>query len=241
MYKKGNKILASLIVFIMLLANIGPIGSQFGEVIAADLEINRQDSKTNNDNVTFNSYFLENENKTHEVVKKIGEENSVVAEISVKDSGYLKDARIDFVDSNFLISDAVANENIAKIEKNQIVLNQVNAGDNIKIELPFTFKKDDKTYLDKFNKISTAKFYAVYVDDNGKTHNIQKDINLCLKWTANAEVEVTSEITKYVPYNVGNKAGLIVQMLVKEDVKNNVLPAKETNIEIKKLELKILK
>ena len=236
MYKKGNKILASLIVFIMLLANLGNAGVQIGQVIAADLELNKQDIKTNNDNVTFNSYFMDEKNPTREATKKIGEDNSVIAEISVKDSGYLKDARIDFVDSNFLVSETTS-ENIAKVEKNQVILNQVNAGSSIKVELPIKFEKNAKTYADQFNKISKAQFTAVYVDGNGTTHNITKDINLCLKWTANVETTLTGEITKYIPYTIGNKTGLIMQMLVKENVKNNVLPVKENNIEIKSIEI----
>ena len=232
MYKRSNKILASIIVFIMVIANLSPIGAQIGKVIAADVNLNNQDNKTNNSNVTFDSYFVDGAKSTRDVTKNIGDENKIVAEISVKDAGYLKDARIDFIDSNYTIQN-ISTEKVSKVENNSVTLNQIDANQNAVIELPFTFEHGDKINLDQFNKISTAKLTGTYVDDNGKAHNIKKDINLNLKWTANVEASIESEVTKYIPYEVNGQKGLIVQMMVKENVKDNILPVKANNIEIK--------
>lgn len=232
MYKKGNKILASLIVFIMLLANVSTTAFQLGGIIAADFELNTQNSKTNHANVEFDSYFIDGEKAVHDVTKNIGEDNKIVAKISVKEAGYLKDARVEFVDSNYTVSDQTDSDKVAKIENNAITLNQINASEDTVIELPFIFKHGTTVNLNQFDKTSSVKFTAIYVDNNGKENNIKKEIKLGLKWTANVEEELTAEITKYIPYNINEKKGIIMQMLVSKDVKENKLPIKESNIEI---------
>lgn len=232
MYKKGNKIIASIIVFIMLIANMSTIGIHVGEVIATNSDLNTQDSKTNNSNVEFDSYFIDGENKTYDSTKKIGEENKIVAQISVKNAGYLKDARIEFIDSNFKILDEVNSEKVSNIENNIITLNQIDNGESIEIDLPFIFEHNTKINIAEFDKISEVSLTGVYVDENGKERDIQKEINLGLKWTADAQLTLTGEIAKYVPYDINGQKGLIMQMLVKENVKDNVLPIKENNIEI---------
>ena len=232
MYKKLNKIMASLLVFVMLMANMSAVGIHLGEVIAAESGLNSQNSKTNNKNVEFDSYFIDGANKTHETTKKIGEENKIVAKISVKNAGYLKNARIDFVDSNFIVSSKTDSTKVSKIEKNTITLNQIDANENVIVELPFTFEHEDRINLNQFNKVSKAKLIATYVDEKGKEHNINKDIELGLKWTAEVEDEITAQVTKYIPYNIDNQKGLLLQMIVKEAVKDNILPIKESNIEI---------
>lgn len=232
MYKKGNKILASIIVFIMLMANMSTIGIHVGEVIATDSTLNTQNSKTNNSNVEFDSYFIDDENITHDVIKNIGEENKIVAQISVKNAGYLKNARIEFVESNFKILNQTSSDKISNIENNIISLNQIDNGEDIVLEIPFIFEHNTQIDLTEFDKISAVNFTGTYVDEDGKEREIEKEINLGLKWTANVETTVTGEITKYVPYDVNGQKGLIMQMLVKASVKDNVLPIKESNIEI---------
>ena len=232
MYKKLNKIMASLLVFVMVMANISTLGIHLGEVIASDVVLNGQDSKTNNKNIEFDVAFVEENTTTHDAIKKIGEENKIVAKVSVKNAGYLKDARIDFEQSNFTISDQITSEKVTKIENNGVVLNQINANEEIAIEFPFSLEHNEIVNLSEFNKTSKAKFTARYVDGNGSEHEIKKDISLGLKWTADVENEISSEVTKYIPYDVNGQKGLIVQMILKESIKDNVLPLKESNIEI---------
>ena len=226
MYKKTNKIMASLIVFIMLLANFSPIA----QVIAAD-GLNAQNNQTNNANVEFDSYFVEKNKKAYEATKNIGEDNKVVAQISVKEAGYLKDARIEFADSNFKINETDS-EVVSNIDNNVLTLNQINCDENVVIELPISFEHGEQINLAEFNKESIVKFTAKYVDGKGKERNIHKNINLNLKWTANTEVEINSQVSKYLPFDVKGQKGLILQTLLTENVKDNILPIKTSNIEI---------
>ena len=165
MNKKGNKIIASALVFIMMLAHVSTIGSSLGAVFATDSKLKNQNSKTQHQNVEFNTYFEEGE---YEAVKNVGEENKVVAQITVKNAGYLKNARVDFVDSNFKISNEVNSDKIAKIENNSIVLNQIDNGENIELELPFTFETKNVISEEQLNKISSAILTGTYIDEKGK-------------------------------------------------------------------------
>lgn len=234
MKKKGNKIIASIAVFMLMMTHISTLGMHVGEVFAADTNINNQNSKTNNANIEFDTYFMEGENKTHEVTKNIGEENKIVAQISVKNAGYLKNARINFVNPNFKIASQVESEKVSNIdfENNDVTLNQIDANENITIELPIILEHTDTINVNEFSKNTTALLTGVYVDNNGKEHKIEKEILLILNWTANAEPVLEENILKYVPYNVKGEKGLILQMSLKSIIKDNLLPIKQNHIEV---------
>lgn len=229
MYKKGNKIIASALVFIMMLAHVSTIGSGIGAVFAVDSKLKSQNSKTQHQNVEFNTYF---EAEEYETSKNVGEENKVVAQITVKNAGYLKNARVDFVDSNFKISNQIESEKIAKVENNSIILNQINNGEAIKLDIPFTFETKNVISEEQLNKISSAILTGTYIDEKGKECKIRKEIDLNLKWTLETENVLEAQITKYVPYDINGQKGLIMQLDVKSNLKDNVLPIKQNKIEI---------
>lgn len=229
MNKKGNKIIASALVFIMMLAHVSTIGSSLGAVFATDSKLKSQNSKTQHQNVEFNTYF---ETGEHEASKNVGQENKVVAKISVKNAGYLKNARVDFADSNFKILNNVKSDKIAKIENNGIILNQIDNGENVELEIPFAFETKNVISKEQLNKISSAILTGTYIDEKGKECKIRKEIELNLKWTLETNSTLQAEITKYVPYNVNGQKGLIMQVAVKSNLENNVLPIKENKIEI---------
>lgn len=229
MNKKGNKIIASALVFIMMLAHVSTIGSSLGAVFATDSKLKSQNSKTQHQNVEFNTYF---ETEEHEASKNVGQENKVVAEITVKNAGYLKNARVDFIDSNFKISNEIESEKIAKVENNSIILNQINNGEAIKLDIPFTFETKNVISEEQLNKISSAILTGTYIDEKGKECKIRKEIELNLKWTLETENVLEAQITKYVPYDINGQKGLIMQVDVKSNLKDNVLPIKQNKIEI---------
>lgn len=233
MYKKCKKILASVIVFTMMIANLSTVGIEINKVIAADL--NSQNAKTNNPNVEFDTYFMEKEEKTYEGSKNIGEENKVIVEVKVKNAGYLKNTIIQFVNSNFKIMDFSNSDIISSIDtqKNEIMLKQIDADKEMKIEVPIQFENSENYDVSQFNMVNCVKMAGTYVDGNGKTHNVKKEIELNVNWLANAETILEAEITKFVPYDINNEKGLIVQTSIKSGIKDNVLPIKDTNIQIK--------
>lgn len=229
MNKKGNKIIASALVFVMMLAHVSTIGSSFGVVFATNSKLKNQNSKTQHQNVEFSTYF---EGEKYEEIKNIEEKNKVVAKISVKEAGYLKNARVDFVGSNFKILNEINSDKVAKIENNSIVLNQIDNGETVQLELPFTFETKNVISEEQLNKISSAILTGTYVDETGKDCTIRKEIELNLKWTTDTKAVLETEITKYVPYDVNGQKGLIMQVDVKSNLKENRLPIKQNRIEI---------
>ncbi len=229
MYKKGNKIIASILVFIMVLAHVSTIGLSFGAVLATDSKLKKQNSKTQHQNVEFNTYF---EGEEYEATKNVEEGNKIIAKVSVKNTGYLKNARVDFVNSNFKILNKVNSDKIAKIENNSIVLNQIDNGEIVELEIPFTFETQNIILKEQLNKISSVILTGTYIDEKGKESAIRKEIELNLKWTINTEAIVEAKITKYVPYDVNRQKGLIMQIGVKSNLKYNMLPIKQNKIEI---------
>ena len=217
MYKKGNKILASLIVFIMLLANVSTTAFQLGGVIAADFELNTQNSKTNHANVEFDSYFVEDERTTHEVTKNIGEENKIVAQISVKNAGYLKDAMIEFVDSNFRILNQVTEEKISKIENNIITLNHSkykagNFAKNKNGDLIIEFSSEDEKYSKRlfYGMTKDGRYY--FMNQTSYTQELNININ-----------EIIDMYEYYNFFNIYDSKNLFVTVKNEPNNKNQYL------------------
>ena len=92
------------------------------------MSLNSQNSKTNNKNVEFNSYFYEN---THDKTFPIdSDEAKIYVNINVKNEGYIENGVIEFQNSNFKLKEKIENEYIQKIdiENNKVVLNKLNNG-----------------------------------------------------------------------------------------------------------------
>lgn len=232
MYKKSKKIIALILVFILMMANVSTIGVHMGEVLAADSTLEKQNSNTNVSNVEFDAYFLDGENKTYEATKNIGEDNKIIVELTVKNAGYLKNAMVQFSDSNFVISDNVESEYVSNVQANSIEFKQINSGEKVKLEIPIELIKEDSIKASQFSLINSINMTGTYVDNNGTQHKVEKEIMLGLNWTSNAELTLESEVTKFVPYDINDEKGLILQTTIKSGIKDNVLPIKNTNIQV---------
>lgn len=237
MYKKSKKIIATMLVLIIALANFSNVGIYASEVFAEkkSTSLEKQNSKTNNSNVEFDAYFVSDEEKTYEATKNIGEDNKIIVDVTVKNAGYLKNTMIKFSNSNFKLTNEVNSEYISSIdtENNEVVLKQIDSKENVKIELPIQFKDGETVNAVDFSLTSLVEMTGTYVDAKGKSNNVEKQISLKLNWTAaNVEAVLQSDVTKFVPYDINGQKGLILQTIVKSGVKDNTLPIKETKIEV---------
>lgn len=233
MYKKYKKIVASMLVLIIMLTNLNVIGLHIGEVIAADL--NNQNSKTKNQNVEMDVYFLEKEDKkAYEATKNIGEENKIIAQIMVKNSGYLKNAKIKFEESNFNILETINSEFISHVntQNNEIELKQIDAGENIKIEIPIEFKSSENYNPKQFNLVNKIKISGIYVDNKANQNEIEKELFLSLNWNTISEAYLQANVSKFVPFNINGQKGLIMQTIITSGVKENSAPIKNTELKI---------
>lgn len=229
MYRKMKKITALVIAFIILFLNFNTLGICIGEVIASSIEA--QNSKTNNSNVEFNVYFENQNEKLYESNKKVNEENTIVAEINVKNTGYLKNARIEFDNPNFVMGE-IESDYVESVEENIINLSQINSDENIKIEIPVKFEHGEIINYELLSKETSVNFTADYLGGNGKEKDIKKDFKIKLNWTGDIQIDLLGEVTKYIPFEISENKGLLVEMKVTENVAYDILPIKQSNIEI---------
>ena len=95
----------------------------------SDTELSNQNSKTQNTNVEFNSYF---EGGVHSKTEKLENTTKLFVNIKVKNAGYLENPTISFSDVNFeIVKEEVNNENIQSISENKITLNKLNNGTDL--------------------------------------------------------------------------------------------------------------
>lgn len=232
MEKILEKVIALILVIILVSANMLILGEYTIAYALSDEELSEQDAKTNQKNVEFNAYF---DGETHNKTFEIGDEGAkIYVNVKVNNAGYLENGTIEFLNTNFKLKDGITNENIQSVDvnTNKIVLNKLNNGSDVTIELPIEILKNDNVTLDYFNKETSTKFTGKYVDGNGKEKDVQKEIVNKLSWKGNAEIEITVNPEKFVPFATNGNYGAMVQVRVNSKIKDNSIPIKSTNIEI---------
>lgn len=229
MKEKGMKIIASILIFMLTATHI----SILNQAIATSLE--EQGTITNNANVEFDAYLMNVGNKAHIGIKRIGEENYLYAAVTVKNAGYVTSAKISIPDANFKFVTDTNNgeiENVTKLEESEASLIQIQNGKTIIATMPIEIKGGNTVKDDTFNKENKIKFTADYIDGEGKTNKIEKDIIVDLGWTADKEATLEAGLLKYIPTVINNEDVSILYMPVITGLKNNTLPIKERDIEI---------
>lgn len=224
-----NKILAILLIF--LLVGFQAITTA---VYAADV-LSEQNSDTEEENVKFDARIgTKEENRGYEYEANIDDEaNKMYIEINVENTGYLKDITINLEDNNYIFANIDSNNDkrIKNIEENKIELNQINAGEKVKIELPITLEKLDRIGKDIYSKESKVKLNAIYVNGENKERKIEKEIKEKLTWKVeeeSLEIETSQEVIRYLTYN--NQT--IISMQVKNKLKDSKVAINKKEIEI---------
>lgn len=233
--KEGNykKIIATCLIFCFAFANVFTIFSNIS--YAETKEIGKQNSENTSKNVNYDVKFVKSEeNQGYEFEGTIDEENlELQFEVEVKKEGYLKNAKILIESENGLSFEIAQTENQEyKVEENIISLSNITSDGKIKIALPIKYKESEK--IDNLNKKINAKLIGIYVDNSGKETNISENVILKLVWNTNTEFNITSELTKYIPFD----KGIILQTQVKSWIpeKNNFTNKEELEIEAIKID-----
>lgn len=120
--------------------------------------------------------------------------------------------------------------NKKSFENNILKLDQINA--STKMYLEFKYNNEEYAYSSEGDVL---KFTGIYVDKDFKEHTIEKTVDFNINWKSKQDVEITTELTKYIPYTIGEKSGVIVQekIVVNKENKNNsiLIPTNKTTIE----------
>ena len=226
-----QKLIAVILVVTLAGANVSILGMYSISYALSDSKLAAQTSQTENSNVEFNSYF---EGGAHLKTESIDSTTAkLFVNVKVKNAGYLKNGTIEFKDVNFKIGD-VKSDSVQSIDKenNKIVLKQLNNGSEVTLEIPISFLNNEEVSLDYFAKETKTSFSATYIDGKGKEKNISKEVTNKLSWSRDAQAQITSEVTKYVPYIAGEKYGVVLQTKINSKIVDNKLPIKTTKIDV---------
>ena len=228
--KTLTKILAGTLAFMLTFANVSILGAYANESIASSTGLEEQDTSLANADIEFDAYFEENETKKHSKIINSTENNMLYVDIKTGNSGYLKSGKIQIQDGNFVF-------NSADSVTSEFYLNQIDKGGqhviarSIRMLEPIS-GTETKYDLQNLNKESKIVLTGIYVNNNGEDVEINKTINVRAAIDYEAEAYIETSITKYVPYEIGEEKGVVLQQYIRTFLKNNVMPVKETKVEI---------
>lgn len=233
MQQKLIKVIAMLLTTTILYANSATVVSYAADNFLSAKALENQGTSTTNENVEFDVYY---DGGKHTVSADVNAEDTKLnIALNVKKAGYIKDAVVDFSDTNFKIAKTEESDNIQAVdaENKKISFNQINNGENVTETINIALDKKDEISEDMFDRDNTIKFTGTYVNAKGEEVAVKKDIVVHTSWTAStAKAKLDYEITKYIPYSANNVSKLITQGKITSYVENSVLPIKNTNIEV---------
>ena len=220
MNKKLEFLLVSVIVIFLLMTDFITLGQ--GIALAIYEELENQNVTTNVRNVGFDAYFMLDGQKVHSKENSIDLEETLILNISVKDKGVLNDAKIKIENSNFKIINNKMQNNLIKninVDSNEIELNQIVYQNDVNIEIPIQFKKEETFDEDYFERENTISLTGVYKDENEQ--NVTGKICTKIIWKQPTDVTLSSQIKKYL--NLGEN-GILLQQDVTTEVQDDKLP-----------------
>lgn len=229
-----KKFIIIMLIITLTISNFLIVGENL-VTYAADAILDNQTQSTINKNVKFDTYFKKDNGNTHYLICDVNSEDaSMTLDLSVE-AGYLKDAKIELKDVNYDINNIVdPSEKVQEASMEQIGLRQINAGENITLGFIIGTKLADTMKLADVSKDSKVVLKAIYVDENGKEIEIEKEVTINISWTGTFENEVGLELEKYTNFIQDGEEKVLVQVLAKTGLKEttNKLPIKETNIQV---------
>ena len=230
--KVFKKVVTLFLIFTLVAANFINLG--FNIVLAiSDDELESQTITTSYENVDFDAYFKNQDQKVHSSELNISSGGILYLSINVRDTGTVKDAKINMQGSNFKIDKSrISSEFIKEVneEGNEVTLNNIASNKQIEVEIPIQFEKQENINLDYFNKQNNLTLSAKYVDENERERNITGSKVIKAAWTDDVEIETAKSVEKYFALPDGR---VLLQELLNITVKDNKLPLETENIEVK--------
>ena len=140
---------------------------------------------TNNKNIEFMAYFKSEDGKESYNKEQLLTENNtkLYLRIAVKEDGYFN-GDIKLQNSNFNLKEDILSEKVNSIKNNTIVLNQINAGENVEIEVGIDTNIDYSSNVveaNKFDTTSSLVLSGTYVNAKKTYEDILATSNVNLK------------------------------------------------------------
>lgn len=212
--------LISLMTMLILLLNmLSPVMAMSFSTI-----YERQTINIVPENVEFNA-FLGNSKDGNLDINSKGE---LVFNIKVKNTGYLKESSI-IIENEDLELENIDSNDVKAIKGNIIELNQIVYNREIKLVIPFKYKKKDKVNVNSLLNNIRIKFNSTYVYGDNLQKRFNKNIDLKLKWTSNQDSILDAALTRYLKYDESNT---MLTLSVKDGIANNDYPISSKRIEL---------
>lgn len=243
--KKFNKLLAGILIFTLTFANFAFVSKHsvtYAMGFIGDLA-DEIGSETGHKNVEFDAYFETEGENSHSVISDVNNsEISISLSLGVKKAGYLKDAKVEFKtkDENQTLNYGVkgeieTNEFVQGFEENVLSLKQINASEeNVVLNIPIEYVQEEYIDLSKLSQVNVVVITGTYINDDGKKVEINKEVELNVKWKDESMPTIESTVEKYIPFKTEEKTGVILQNLVKvvNPEREKVAPIKSTTVSV---------
>lgn len=233
-----SKFIAVMLVVIILGSISWPVVSYSAELFLSENELESQNTTSKDGSVNFDVQY---ENGKHgAIIDQNKNDEKINIALSLKKDGYIKEATIDLSNTNFEISQVKKSDKVQNFdaENKKIIFGQMTSKEKIAEQIIITPINKEEVSEDNFNKDNHIKLTCTFVNTNLKETKVEQEIVIHTEWMAkNIEANLNYEVTKYIPYATENESNLIVQGKITSNVKDDVLPVKntKTNINVPKL------
>ena len=198
---------------------------------AAEIDLSKEDSNTNVENVKFDVYLDVSDKSKRELEKDINAEDlKLFVSVSVQGGGYLSSGQIEFANCNFKLNN---NE-----EENKLKLDSIQSERGIVKELSIVAVKDEEFDLSLLDMVSQIKLTGEYINNAGEKETVESTKQVKIKWTAeniteeNNPIKLEQEIITNKKYEIEGTNKRVIQVAVKSGIENNKYPIEKTEIEI---------
>lgn len=231
--KMMNAVIAGLLILTLTSGNFFILGKEV-VAVASDMVLNLQTEDTINKNVKFDTFFQEDNEKTHYLVCDVNEQaKQMYMNLSVQD-GYLKNASIEFTDKNYTITEILDESQILQEHTNdKLTLKQVNSNTQIPLVLNVKANLTENLKLEDLNKESKVTLKGTYVDVEGKEIQIEKNVLVNVEVKQNIELELAQDVNSYFAFQKDGQNKVLVRTIATlslTDKENISIPREETMI-----------
>lgn len=232
-----SKVMAVILIIILTLADVLFIGLNIITYAATELS---HYTATNHKNVTFDVYFKGDNGEILETKEESinATQMKLFMQITVSNEGNFN-GQINLTNSNFKWKEEILSNGINKISENTIILNQINAGEVIEIEVGIEAIRDNKISSDFLNKKTELTISGIYKESEERAKEIeaQREVTLIFDspYAENEGQELTSEVLTNHVYEIDGENKRVVQVLLKSGLSENAYPIKKTYLEVSTL------
>lgn len=227
------KVIKPIVILVIILAltlvDFVTVGVQVVSYAVGNIEV------TNVNNVLFMAAFLDSSgNEYQSLEENIMDKNiRLRLAIQVEKEGYFN-GEIQINNSNFKLKTDIQNDHINSINENYIKLNQINAGEEVILDLGIEPIRDDQYQLEFLNKVSDIQISGTYIkgENSSKEVKSKKQVQLKLnskKSDENSENSVDVVTNKV--YEIDGENKRVVQLEVVTKLSESDYPIKSTKIE----------